>query len=138
MTPATSDAHYVALYTAERNSYTVTWMVDGERYREVYEYGEIPVFMGETAKHSDSRGYDFVGWSKPISAVDGNVTYVAEFSAYRFGDYDRDGALSNIDLTMLVRHLSGFEISGVHSINGDASINNRDAIIMIRKLSEWE
>ena len=135
---ATADISYVAIYTRERNSYTVTWMVDGERYREEYAYGELPVFTGSTEKHSDVRVYDFAGWSKEITAVEGNVTYVAEYSAYRFGDYDRDGALSNVDLTMLVRYLSGFNMEGIHSINGDGSINNRDAITLIQKLSEWE
>ena len=138
VTAAEADTRYVALYTAERNSYTVTWMVDGERYREVYEYGEMPVFTGSTEKYSDTRGYDFAGWSREITAVECDVTYVAEYSAYRFGDYDRDGALSNTDLTLLVRYLSGFEAEGIHSLDGDGRINNRDAILLIQKLSEWE
>jgi hypothetical protein len=133
-----SDIRYTAVYTRERNEYTVTWMVDGERYRENYLYGEIPSFDGSTAKDSTVRVYEFVGWNKEITEVSGNVTYTAQYASYRFGDYDRDGALSNVDLTLLVRYLAGFDVDGAHSLNGDDKINNRDAIALIRKLSDWE
>jgi hypothetical protein len=66
-------------------TYTVTWQNwDGSYiYSESYPYGDIPVFKGIVAKDSDGGyGYAFTGWDKPISSVNDNATYIAQFTAY--------------------------------------------------------
>jgi hypothetical protein len=52
---------------------------------------------------------------------------------YSTGDYDSDGTVTNVDITLLVRYLSGVDI-GVEAVdlNGDGKINNRDAIYLIK------
>ena len=62
------------------NSYTVTWMVEGETFSSTYLYGETPVFGETPTKPSTERVvYDFDGWDKEIAPVSGDVTYIAQF-----------------------------------------------------------
>ncbi len=55
------------------------------------------------------------------------------------GDIDADGALTNSDITLLIRYLSGWDI-GVSEqlcdIDINGIVNNRDAIALIIKVSE--
>ena len=81
------DASYLGELFVERKirTYTVTWQNwDGSYiYSESYPYGDIPVFKGIVARDSDGGyGYAFTGWDKPISSVNDNATYVAQFTAY--------------------------------------------------------
>ena len=81
------DASYLGELFVERKirTYTVTWQNwDGSHiYSESYPYGDIPVFKGIVAKDSDGGyGYAFTGWDKPISSVNDNATYVAQFTEY--------------------------------------------------------
>ncbi len=47
-------------------------------------------------------------------------------------DIDGDGAITNSDITLLVRYLSGWDVEvEVVDLNGDAKINNRDAMFLI-------
>ncbi len=55
------------------------------------------------------------------------------------GDIDEDGNVTNADMTLAVRYLSGFEVDGAKfsaDVNKDGIINNRDAIALVRKLSD--
>jgi hypothetical protein len=53
------------------------------------------------------------------------------------GDLDGDGALSNSDVTLLVRYLSGWNIEAdVYDLTGEGKINNRDAITLIVRLAD--
>lgn len=81
------DASYLGELFVERKirTYTVTWQNwDGSYiYSESYPYGDIPVFKGIVAKDSDGGyGYAFTGWDKPISSVNDNATYIAQFTMY--------------------------------------------------------
>ena len=54
------------------------------------------------------------------------------------GDADLDSSLTNKDLTLIIRYLSGWKLdvsSLICDVNGDKKINNRDAIALIWKLS---
>jgi len=54
-------------------------------------------------------------------------------------DINGDGEITNIDLVMLVRYLSGWDVDGFAAecadANSDNKINNRDAIEIIRRLA---
>ena len=55
------------------------------------------------------------------------------------GDIDLDSSVTNKDLTLLIRYLCGWKLdvsSLICDVNGDDRINNRDAIALIRKLSD--
>ena len=132
------DVTYVALFENVLNSYSVTWIVGEDSYIDTYFYGSQPSFDGNTEKLPDGRIYDFCGWDKEIGEVIGDVVYIAQYLSYEYGDYDKDGEISNTDLTMLVRYLSGWRVDEVYySADGDNVINNRDAIFLIRKLAAW-
>ncbi len=88
LTRVTGEATYTAVYTAELNSYTVTWKIEktensGDYSYEhtVWKYGETPAYNGvptQTPAGSDHK-MRFVGWDKTITPVTGNVTYTAVF-----------------------------------------------------------
>ena len=76
----THDAIYVAEYTKEINSYTITWDVDSVINTETYKYGETPSYKGSTDKAKDAQyTYTFNGWEPNIEQVTTNQTYVATY-----------------------------------------------------------
>ncbi len=82
----TKAATYTATYTETRNNYTVTWLnEDGTLLKtdENIPYGTIPEYIGPlpTKASEPHRTFAFLGWSPVVSAVVGDVTYTAEFSA---------------------------------------------------------
>ena len=72
----------------EINKYTVTWDVDGTKITQTYNYGSTPSYPNGTPTKTDPDNlykYTFTGWDKAISAVTGDVTYVAQFSEEKLG-----------------------------------------------------
>ena len=67
------------------NEYTVTWVnEDGTLLDEQdVAYGETPVYGGAIpTKASDAQyDYEFAGWAPEISPVNGDITYVATYTA---------------------------------------------------------
>ena len=88
-----SENPHLGTITVSRESqkYTVTWENwDGSTiYSEQYKYGAKPVFNNRNAEIKDHPvkpddelyTYEFIGWDKDISAVRGDVTYVARYEA---------------------------------------------------------
>lgn len=84
----TGNATYTAVYTAELNSYTVTWKIEKTENSGEYshkdtewKYGETPAYNGvptQIPAGSDHK-MRFVGWDKTITPVTGDVTYTAVF-----------------------------------------------------------
>ena len=71
----------VAYATWAKQTFTITWIVDGVSTEEVYEYGATPSFKGNTDKAPNGcTTYTFDGWDKDIVAVTGDVTYTAEYT----------------------------------------------------------
>lgn len=83
---AAADAVYTAQFDSTVNKYTVTWL-DGNGdvlKTDQVDYGETPVYDGETPTKSatDQYTYTFNGiWSPEITAVNGDVTYTANFDS---------------------------------------------------------
>jgi len=79
-------------------------------------------------------GFDFTDiWT----VKDGEIKldcYTTEAS----GDIDADGTLTNADITLAIRHLSGWDIeyrANRFDLNADGKLNNRDAIALIVKIA---
>ncbi len=54
------------------------------------------------------------------------------------GDLDEDKKLTNTDLTLMLRVLSGWDIAydaAAVDVTGDGKLNNRDAIALIKKVN---
>ncbi|MBE6725754.1 MAG: hypothetical protein E7576_11295 [Ruminococcaceae bacterium] len=77
---ATEDATYKATYTATKNKYTVTWVIDGTSETEQYEYGAMPTHADPTKPADAQYTYTFAGWTPAIVSVTGNATYTAVFT----------------------------------------------------------
>ena len=61
---------------------TVTWIVDGVKTTQVYAYGDVPAYNGTPTKaETPYYTYAFTGWDKELTAVTGDVTYIAQFQA---------------------------------------------------------
>ena len=74
-------------------------------------------------------------------AEDNSIKY-----SFIIGDLDGDGALANADVTIVIRYLSGWDISAnvgegfdvsELDVTDDGVVNNRDAIWCIQKLAGW-
>ena len=85
ITAVTGDAAYTATYTETVNTYTVTWIVNGEVVEtdENVPYGANPSYDGETpAKDADAQyTYTFSAWDNELTPVTGDVTYTAVFDS---------------------------------------------------------
>ncbi len=74
---------YVAVYKTEVKKYDVEFCNGEEIYyiAEQVPYGELPVYEGETPAKYGLGTYEFAGWDKEISAVDGlNLKYNVVFN----------------------------------------------------------
>ncbi|MBO5935643.1 MAG: InlB B-repeat-containing protein, partial [Clostridia bacterium] len=77
----TCDATYTATYTAEKNAYTITWIIDGKTETTRVEYGEMPTHADPTKAETDAYTYEFTGWTPTLAEVTGEATYTAQFEA---------------------------------------------------------
>ncbi len=87
------DAKTLAEYNIEKEStihliirgYTVTWLNydNSELGTKTVQYGATPSYDGETPTkpEDENNTYTFAGWSPEITAVTGNATYTAQFTA---------------------------------------------------------
>ena len=84
-TAVTGDAVYTAVFDSVINTYTVTFYFDdGETVldRQTIPYGEMPSTDMTPAKTGEEHYYyHFAGWSPEVTAVTGDATYIATFTA---------------------------------------------------------
>ena len=77
----TGEAEYTATYTETKNSYTITWIIDGVETTEEYEYGATPSHADPTKEADAQYTYTFAAWEPAISTVTGDATYTAQFNS---------------------------------------------------------
>lgn len=77
---ATQDATYTATYSTTVNTYTVTWVVDGAKTQETYEYGATPSYKGDIPQEPTPPEHcSFVwDWSPSITKVVGDAEYLGQ------------------------------------------------------------
>lgn len=77
----TGPATYVAQFTEATRKYAVTWVVNGARSTEEYEYNTTPRYRGNTERaQTPQYTYTFTGWSPEIAPVTEDVTYTAQYN----------------------------------------------------------
>lgn len=79
----TGDMTFTADFDKTRNTYTVTWIVDGVPTETTWEYGALPSFGEEKPiKETDEWcHYEFADWDQEIATVTGDATYTAIFDS---------------------------------------------------------
>ena len=83
--------------------------------------------------------YDWL-FSKTREGASGVLSNVYKEYVPVDGDVDRDGVLTNSDVTLLVRYLSGFDVTidtENADITSDGKINNRDAVMIVQSIVGW-
>ncbi len=81
-------------------------------------------------------GYDFIN---TFVITDGEISLIDRYSL-RAGDSDGDGLLTNADITLIVRVLSGYkeQDGGSCDADGNGRVNNRDALSLIFILAGYQ
>ena len=80
----TADAEYTATYSRALNSYTVTWVVNGETVKtEPVEYGSTVAWTAADPTKASTAEYDYTfnGWDYNLATpITGNTTITAQFT----------------------------------------------------------
>ncbi len=101
---------YIAQFTSTTNVYTVIWKnYDGTVLEtdEDVAYGTTPSYNSDTPQKAATAefSYTFIGWTPDISAVNGNITYTAQYTsttnAYTVIWENYDGAVLETDEDVL-------------------------------------
>ena len=79
----TGDATYKAMFTATKNSYTITWLNDDDSLIDTttVEYGKTPTHAEASKPATAEYTYAFKGWTPELAAVTGDATYKATYTA---------------------------------------------------------
>ena len=93
------------------------------------------VFIDPSYEEDGEGGY--------VCTICGKIesTVVIEKYAPMLGDVDGDRSITNSDVTMIIRVLSGWKegfVSVNIDVNEDKKTNNRDAIALIQKVAGWD
>ena len=98
----TGDKTYTAQFEPTKNTYVITWDVEGVKTTESYNYGDTPSWKGANPiKSSDAQHtYEFNGWSPTIEKVIGDKTYTAQFGSTltaAYVSFDLNGGTTQSD-----------------------------------------
>lgn len=98
--------NFVKDITSNDDMLTVTWKNDDGSILAIdnVKEGEIPSYKnGIPSKETSEKVYEFTGWDKEITAVNGNAIYTAQFNdgyAYKGGFININGTLNMSDETL--------------------------------------
>ena len=145
----TDDATFTATFSKTVNEYTVTWKNEnGDVIDETTgAYGTVPAHAAPTKPADAQYTYAFAGWTPAVSAVTGDATYTATFSAISWGDANGDGEITTKDVTLIRRYLANYddetglssvEIAPVADVNGDGEITTKDVVLLRRYLANYD
>lgn len=101
LSAVTGDVTYTAKYAQLTNAYKVTFidLTGNTLYSADFEYGETPVYNGETPTltGNDKYSYVFAGWTTPLAPVTEEATYRVKFdqvvNKYEVKFVDEEGAV---------------------------------------------
>ncbi len=143
---------HTAAAAVEENCVEATCTQNGS-YDSVIYCSECKAELSREVVETDpALGHEWGAWelvSLPTASCNGtrhrecNVCYAEENVEvlYASGDVDGDGALTNADIALAIRALSGWEINGEISrldVNYDGKYNNREILAFIKKLAGWD
>ena len=130
---------------------------DGETFLFVKSYENdrctgITVYTSQGTEICKKDNVDYISvesMADDLYEIDGKVyeikdgvVYLIDTSIVRMGDVNANKTIDNTDITLLIRHLSGWKESKVKTaycdLTGDGKINNRDAIALAQKLAGWQ
>ena len=116
----TGDATYKATYTAEKRSYTITWLnEDGSTLgTTTVEYGTEPTYEAPAKAKDVGYTYAFNGWDPIVSAVTGEATYKATYTKTA-RTYAVSVAGVDEDATLVIKDANGGEVqptSGIYEL----------------------
>lgn len=109
----TGDVTYTATFTKTTREYTITWKMDDGSTIDTttVAYGTTPTHA-DAVKDADAQyTYTFTGWTPTITAVTGEATYTAEFTATPIAEY-----------AITVYNFIGWDTVYVYYWGGSASI----------------
>lgn len=100
----------ITLYAVwEKNTYTITWIVDGKMTAEtIVEHGETPVYPNAEPTKASANGvkYTFAGWSPALAPATKAMEYEAQFAESTISysiSWDTNGD-GSVDKTTAVAH----------------------------------
>ncbi|MBQ9784885.1 MAG: hypothetical protein IJW29_05245 [Clostridia bacterium] len=80
----TGDATYRGEMLSTLRTYTVTWILYGDRtVVEEWPALSTPTYSGDTDRAPDAYVYTFKGWTGPVGAITGDTTYRAHYDSVR-------------------------------------------------------
>ena len=81
----TGEATYNATFTQTQVGYTITWLNEDATLidQTIVAFGTVPEHADATKENTAEFTYTFVGWDKPLSIVDGDATYTAQYDSVR-------------------------------------------------------
>ena len=108
----------------------------GYRRSSVCTHTNVAFVATASVGNKDSyNGFDFTeAWT-----IKDGVPTLDYYTVCETGDVDGDGILTNSDITLAIRYLSGWDIEyrvTRFDLNADTKLNNRDVIALIVKISE--
>ncbi len=101
ISPVTNDVVYTAVYSKLTNAYEITFLDSNGTvlYQGMFDYGETPVYNGETPSLEGNvqYSYPFAGWDKEIVSVTEEAIYIATYDTvinkYKVDFVDEDGTV---------------------------------------------
>lgn len=120
------------------------WTFHGDADATVPVQGTRDMYAAITAAggniiYTEIPGGDHNVWDE-AAETEGIVDWLFSQKKKVSGDVDLDAKLTNSDVSLLVRVLSGFEAQDVSmaDVDGDGKLTNRDAVKMIQSLAGWD